>query len=205
MADEEKKETSPPASPAAKAAPGGIKMKVLIPMCMGVVIVSSTAATLTSKLLNSASAAGPGPVAGAPKEPEESAPEPKSSGHGEKKGEAVHEQDSKEQSGEYVYHEFPAIVVNPNTPRLERYVRATVVLAVKKDDDKAAKGRLEEKKPELISWLTVYLSGCTLEEFRGPKNLNRIRREVQEAFNDHLFRDARPLIDHVLFKEIAIQ
>jgi flagellar basal body-associated protein FliL len=200
MADESQKEAQEAPMKGAGAAKGGLKLVVLVPMCLGVVILSSSAAALMSKLLAPASAAAPAPA--------ESAGEAKASAHGEKKGEAVHEQDAQDQAGEYVYHEFPPIIVNPNTPRLERYVRATVVLAVKKGDSKAAKhaaARIEEKKPEMISWLTVYLAGCTLEELRGPKNLNRIRREVQEAFNDHLFRDAKPLIDHVLFKEIAIQ
>lgn len=200
MADEAKKEAQDMLSKAADpSAKGGMKMMVMIPLCLGVVIISAAAAALTHKMLGP-SAAVASPAAAAPAEP--AAEESKSKeggGHGEKKD------DPPKPSGEFVYHEFPPIVVNPNTPRLERYVRATIVLAVKDTDEKEAKGRIEEKKPELISWVTVYLSGLSLEDLRGPKNLNKIRREIQEAFNEHLFADGKPLINHVLFKDIAIQ
>lgn len=201
MADEAKKEAQDMLSQASKPeAKGGMKMTVLIPMCLGVVLVTAAAAALTSKMMGPSKAEASGP---APASEEAPAAEPKAKeggghGGGEKKEEP-------KPSGEFVYYEFPPIVVNPNTPRLERYVRASIVLAFKDKDQKAAKDKIEEKKPELISWVTVYLSGLSLEDLRGPKNLNKIRREIQEAFNEHLFGDGRPLINHVLFKDFAIQ
>jgi flagellar basal body-associated protein FliL len=106
---------------------------------------------------------------------------------------------------EYSYHEFPPVTVNLDEPRLARHVRAQPILAIKRDRFDAAVEKIEAKKLELNNWLTVYLAGCSLEEVRGSKNLNRIRREIREAFNEQLWPGRRPLIDHVLFKDFKVQ
>ena len=107
---------------------------------------------------------------------------------------------------DYEYFDFDAITVNLDLPPLNRYIRATITLAVRDDKDKdAALKKIENKKKEMHNWLTIYLSGLRIEDVRGPKNLNRIRREIQEAFNEQLWPNRRPLIDHVLFKEFAVQ
>jgi flagellar basal body-associated protein FliL len=108
---------------------------------------------------------------------------------------------------DFEYIDFEAITVNLNEPRLERYVRATITLATREKDKPTVLEQLEtkNKKKELRSWLHVYLGGLTLEDVRGPKNLNRIRREIEESFNQLLWPNRRPLIDHVLFKEFAVQ
>ncbi|MBA7613236.1 hypothetical protein ES703_20481 [subsurface metagenome] len=64
---------------------------------------------------------------------------------------------------------------------------------------------LDEKKPLLTSWLTVYLASLRLEDIRGDKNLKRIQSQILEAFNEELFPDSKPHIKHILFKEFAIQ
>ncbi len=106
---------------------------------------------------------------------------------------------------QYTYYEMEPIIVNLDEPRLARYIRASVVLAVRGENYKAVTELAEKKKPEMKSWLTVYLAGCTLEDVRGPKNLNRICREVQEAFNQELWPNSKPLIEKVLLKEFAVQ
>jgi flagellar basal body-associated protein FliL len=105
----------------------------------------------------------------------------------------------------FSYHDLEPIIVNLDEPRLARYVRVSITLAVKADNSKAATEVLDKKKPELKSWLTVYLAGCTLEQVRGANNLNRIRREILDHFNQNLWPEQTPLIDHVLLKEFAIQ
>ena len=132
--------------------------------------------------------------------PHEAEPDPEAKGgHGAKKDEP------RAPEGEVVYLDFEPIIVNLDEPRLARYVRAAVVLSVRRADKGKAKSVIEEKKPEIKNYLTVYMSGCSLEDVRGPKNLNRIRREIQDALNRHLFGDNKPLIEEVLFKEFAIQ
>ncbi len=110
-----------------------------------------------------------------------------------------------EPGGNYAYYtEFPAITVNLDDPQLSRYIRATITLAIHPRDYASAKTLIEAKTPELKNWLTVYLAGCTLNDVRGPKNLNRIRREIADAFNARL-SDEKLIIRDVLFKDFAVQ
>lgn len=110
-----------------------------------------------------------------------------------------------EQTEDYKYYEFTPITVNLKEPRLDRYIRATITLAVKKDDWNDGGGKsIEEREPQLRNWLTVYFSEQTLDDVRGKKKLNRIRREIKDAINDQLGGFA-PLVDQVLFKEFAVQ
>ena len=106
---------------------------------------------------------------------------------------------------QFEYIEFGAVTVNLDEPRMARYLQALPILAVRKEHKTVVAKLIELKMPELNSWLTVYLHGCTLDDVRGTKNLNRIRRELRDAFNDQLFGNGRPLINHVLFKEFKIQ
>jgi flagellar basal body-associated protein FliL len=207
---EEKKETAPAAEGADKKGAGkdsAAKSGLMLWIIMGVAVIAvgSGVGFGVSALL-------------APSEPraeviEERTEEVAESGH-EEKGEKGGEKSAhgKKEGGEasssrehFGYIDFEPITVNLNEPRLARYVRATVTLALKEDSEKAAAAAIEKKKPELKNYLTVYLAGCTLEDVRGPRNLNRIRREMQDALNDQLWPDGKGLIDHVLFKEFAVQ
>lgn len=115
------------------------------------------------------------------------------------------ESSEKDDEEEMVYLDFEPITVNLNEPRLGRYVRATLVLAMTVENSTVVMGVIEKRMPELKNWLTLYLSGCTLEKVRGPSNLNRIRREILDSFNQQLWPDQKPMISQVLFKEFAIQ
>ena len=103
------------------------------------------------------------------------------------------------------FHEFETIMGNLDEPRMARYVRLTITLAINPGDSAEAKGDIDEQKPKLANWLRTYLAGCTLEDVRGPTNLNRIRREICDRFNDMIWPQQKPLIQEVLFKEFAIQ
>ena len=111
------------------------------------------------------------------------------------------QQDSGE---EYKYYEFTPITVNLNEPRLARYIRATITLAIRDEDWKLAEKAITAREPQLKNWLTVYFSERTMEDVRGAKKLNRLRREIRDALNDEL-DETRPLIDQVFFKEFAVQ
>jgi flagellar basal body-associated protein FliL len=106
---------------------------------------------------------------------------------------------------DYMYYDLPEVTSTLNEARLARYVTAVLKLAIRPDDRRAATEAVEKKKPELISWLHVYLSGLTLDEVRGETSLNRIRRVVLDEFNEQLWPDKRPLIHHILFAKIVIQ
>jgi len=104
------------------------------------------------------------------------------------------------------YYDLDPVVANLNEPGVTRYVRATFTLEISSEiDEKKGTAFLNEKKPVLINWLTVYLSSLGLNDIRGDKNLRSIQSRVCEAFNEILFPDSKPLIEHVLIKEFPVQ
>jgi len=105
---------------------------------------------------------------------------------------------------DFIYYDFEPIVVNLDEPRLARYVRATITLAIKPANHETAKAILDKHKPELKNWLTLYFANCTLDNVRGAASLNRVRREILDAFCQQLWPDQKPLIEHVLFKEFGV-
>jgi len=72
-------------------------------------------------------------------------------------------------------------------------------------DVKKSTAFLDEKKPILINWLTVYLSSLGLEDIRGDKNLRSIQSQIRDAFNEKLFPDSKPQIKQVLIKGFPVQ
>ena len=104
------------------------------------------------------------------------------------------------------YYDLEPVVANLNVPGVTRFVRAAITLEISAEVDQEKGGAfLEEKKPILKNWLTIYLASLTLEDIRGDRNLKRIQSQILDAFNERLFPDARPQIKHILFKEFAIQ
>ena len=104
------------------------------------------------------------------------------------------------------YYDLEPVVANLDSPGVTRYVRLTLTLEIdSRISVKKGTAFIEEKKPLLTNWLTIYLAGLSLEEIRGDRNLKRIQSEILDAFNEKLFPDARPQIKRVLFKEFAIQ
>jgi flagellar basal body-associated protein FliL len=118
----------------------------------------------------------------------------------------VETDDSGKDSGSSWYYDLEPVVANLDEPGVTRYVRATITLEISSslEQNKGVK-LIEEKKPVLTNWLTIYLASLTLEDTRGDRNLKRIQLQILDAFNETLFPDAKPLIKHVLFKEFAIQ
>lgn len=105
---------------------------------------------------------------------------------------------------DFSYYELEPITVNLDEPRMARYIRMAVTLAFRNEDLNQASKALELRKPELKSMLTEHLVGCTIEDVRGKQNFNRLRREIQDKFNERIWPD-KPLIHHVIFKEFAVQ
>jgi len=104
------------------------------------------------------------------------------------------------------YYDLEPVVANLDEPGVTRYVRVIITLEISAALKQAEYEKLlEEKKPILTNWLTIYLASLTLEGARGDKNLKRIQLQILDAFNEKLFPDAKPQIKHVLFKEFAIQ
>ncbi len=114
--------------------------------------------------------------------------------------------DSAEDSGKVWYYDLDPVVANLNEPSVTRYVRASLTLEMSADMDvKKGTAFLDEKKPILVNWLTVYLSGLSLEDVRGDKNLRSIQSHIRDAFNEKLFPDSKSQIKQVLIKEFPVQ
>jgi len=105
----------------------------------------------------------------------------------------------------YEYYDLDQVLVNANVPQRNRYIKAHVTLAFHPDVLGQAQRDLDATKPEVQSWLTGYLSGLTLEDVGGPRNLSRICQEIQDELNHRLWPDQGPVIHHVLMKEFAVQ
>ena len=109
------------------------------------------------------------------------------------------------EGAEFGYYDFEPIIVNLDEPRLARYIRVTITLVIKAENHDAAKAALDKRKPELKNWLTTYFASCTLDNVRGAPSMNRLRREILDAFTQQLWPNQKPLIEQVLFKEFAVQ
>ncbi|MCE5326305.1 MAG: flagellar basal body-associated FliL family protein [Planctomycetaceae bacterium] len=104
-----------------------------------------------------------------------------------------------------VFVNFEPIIVNANEPRLQRYIRAAITLVIRREHEKQVNDLLAKRKDEVKNWMITYLSGCSLEEVRGPRNLNRVRREIHDSLNEMLWPSQKPLIENVLLKEFQVQ
>jgi len=108
--------------------------------------------------------------------------------------------------GEGVFYDLDPVVANLNEPGVTRYVRVALTLELNgAAPGKEAPASLDQKKPLMKHWLTLYLANQTLEEIRGEKNLLRMQTQISDGLNQTLFPGTKPQIKRILFKEFAIQ
>ena len=104
------------------------------------------------------------------------------------------------------YYDLDPVIANLDVADVTRYVRASLTLEVSSEvDEKKGTTFLDEKKPILTNWLTVYLASLGLDDIRGDSSLKRIQSQVLDGFNEKLFPDSKPKIKRILFKEFAVQ
>jgi len=104
------------------------------------------------------------------------------------------------------YYDLEAVVANLNEPNVSRYVRVTLTLEVGNGmAEKDGIPYLDQRKPLLKNWLTLFMSNQTIEDIRGERNLRQVQSQIADMFNQGLFPDAKPCITRVLFKELSIQ
>jgi flagellar basal body-associated protein FliL len=109
-------------------------------------------------------------------------------------------------SGKTWYYDMDPVIANLNEPGVSRYVRASFTLEISAETNrKKGTALLDEKKPILTDMLFVYLSGLSLKEIQGDKNLKSIQSRIREMFNEKLFPDSKPQIKRVLIKEFPVQ
>ncbi len=104
------------------------------------------------------------------------------------------------------FYELEPVIANLNEPGSTRYIRITLILEITKAwDQTEATPFLDQKKPLMKHWLTLYLANQTTEDMRGEKNLVRMQSQIGDIFNQGLFPNAQARITDILFKECAIQ
>jgi len=120
--------------------------------------------------------------------------------------ENMYENGSGDDSGKSWYYHLEPVIANLDVDDVTRYVKASLTLEISVDvDEKEGTAFIDEKKPILTNWMTVYLASLNLDDIRGDSNLKRIQSQVMDAFNEKLFPDSKPKIKNVLFKEFAVQ
>ncbi len=113
---------------------------------------------------------------------------------------------SDKNTGKSWYFELESVIANLNEPGATRYVMATLIIEVNSNvDQEKGTDFLKEKSYHIKDWLTIYFAGLTLEDIQGDKNLKKIQNCVREMLNEKLFPNVKPQIQHILFKEFAIQ
>lgn len=106
----------------------------------------------------------------------------------------------------WTYDAMEPVLANLDEPGVTRYVRVTISLEVSPEmDQEKGEAFLNQRSMVLRDWLTTYFAGLSLEDVRGSRNLNRIKRDVQDQFNELLFPGTKPFIRQVLFREFAVQ
>lgn len=106
----------------------------------------------------------------------------------------------------WMFDKLDSVVANLDEPGVTRYVRVSVILELSPNlDPIEGEVFLEEKKILLQDWMTTYLAGLSLEDVRGSRNLNRVKRDVLDQFNKLLFGPDEAYIEKILFKEFAVQ
>jgi flagellar basal body-associated protein FliL len=103
------------------------------------------------------------------------------------------------------YYHMDSVIGNLNEPGVVRYVRMGLTLEIGGMTEKEGVPFLEQKKPLLKNWLTLYLNNLSLNDVRGERNLRQMQTQIADAFNQNLFPGAKPRIKRILFKELSIQ
>jgi flagellar basal body-associated protein FliL len=104
------------------------------------------------------------------------------------------------------YYELEPVVACLDEPGVTRYARLALTLRISSDlSAKQGTVLLEEKRPVLRDWLSIYLASLKVDDIRGETNQRRIKLQILDAFNERLFPDAKPQIRKILFKEFVVQ
>ena len=104
------------------------------------------------------------------------------------------------------FYDLEPVVANLNEPGVTRYVRVSLTLEIGNGmAEKDGTPFLDQKKPLMKHWLTLYLSNATIDTIRGEKNLRQVQTQITDVLNQGLFPNGKPKVVRVLFKELAIQ
>jgi len=98
------------------------------------------------------------------------------------------------------------ITTNLGDEGSRRFVKVAITLSVIKGREDEVTKLITEKKSAIIkNWLIAYFSELKLTEVNGPKHRNKMRREIEDVFNQKLYPNEPPVIRQVWFEEFMIQ
>ena len=104
------------------------------------------------------------------------------------------------------YYDLEPIATNLSDPGSTRYVRAVLTLEMRPEADPAeGKKFLDEQKPVIANILNIYFAGLTVEDINSDKDMRRIQYELLEIFNETFYKNSKPLIQQILFREFGLQ
>jgi flagellar basal body-associated protein FliL len=87
-----------------------------------------------------------------------------------------------------------------------RFLRVSISLEMSPElDAEKSMGYLDEREAVMKDFITTYVAGLSLERVKGSSNLNRIKKELRDGFNELLFPEGKPLVLRVFLREFAIQ
>lgn len=124
-------------------------------------------------------------------------------GHGETR--AVKHGGSPLAKNDPAFINFGEVVVNLNSDRFNRYLRVSLTIQVKSQNQAALEHALDKHKAIVKNWLLSFLSDQGIDEIRGAAGQNRLRREIQNQMNAFLCPDGVDLIDDILFGDFSVQ
>ncbi len=104
-----------------------------------------------------------------------------------------------------VFVPFGEIVVNLGDSRMSRYLRIKLTLQIIGHEEEEANATVETKRAILRNWVIGYLSDLQLEDIRGGAGQNRVRRDMQNYFNEVLAPDGSDFVTEILFEEFTVQ
>jgi len=109
-------------------------------------------------------------------------------------------------SDELVDVKMEPVTTNLGDEGSRRFVKVGITLSVIKGRDDEVTELITKKKAAVIkNWLIGYFSEIRLSEVNGPKHRNKMRREIEDAFNQLLWPNQPPVIRQVWFEQFMIQ
>ena len=103
-------------------------------------------------------------------------------------------------------YDLEPIVGNLDEAGSMRFLRVSVSLEMSPElDSVKSKGYLDEREAVMKDYITTYVAGLSLERVKGSSNLNRIKKELRDGFNEQLFPEGKPMVKRVFLREFAIQ
>ena len=103
------------------------------------------------------------------------------------------------------YVQFDRVTVNLNEDELNRSFLLQLTLQCNEGDEEALDLVVRRRRPILKTWLTAHLAEKTLESLRGRDGVERLRREIEDNFNQRLFPDGSNKLVRVHFDEYFVE